>query len=311
MRLIVTNGQSGVDAIENAGIEGLILSWEDVLHDGPVPAGHSLEDLSNVRAEFIASNGWGDFESVHARFKERDRIIRAADSFLEVVLFFEHDLYDQLQLLQVLSLFDYPERLSLVLPPTYISDCSPEELKEEYDERIVILPEQLENAHLVWDAFTRAEPHDLGAIAYSVLFLPVHIPSAMLRLIFEYPDSNTGTSLTELQILKVLNQGVDRFGALFKACQDEEVSAFIGDWSFRKCLEDLIDAPVPLMESTSTDVTAADAILSITDTGRRILSGQHNRLTDGCIDRWIGGVHIREGNCWRWNLEEKKFEMMG
>ncbi len=48
--LIVTNGKSGVDSIRAAGIEEEIFSWDDMLHDGPVPGGYELAVLSELRA---------------------------------------------------------------------------------------------------------------------------------------------------------------------------------------------------------------------------------------------------------------------
>ena len=56
--LNITNGDSAVSIIEQAGITGDILPWRDVLHDGPVPAGLSLEALSKVRTQFIVESGW-------------------------------------------------------------------------------------------------------------------------------------------------------------------------------------------------------------------------------------------------------------
>ena len=57
--LNITNGDSAVNIMKQAGVPGAFLPWRDVLHDGPVPAGLSLEDLSMVRASFIANRGWG------------------------------------------------------------------------------------------------------------------------------------------------------------------------------------------------------------------------------------------------------------
>ena len=108
--LIITNGSSAVAAMERAGIVGEKLPWEDVLHDGPIPAGLDLEALSTVRARFIADRGWGAFDEMRSDFRRRDGRLRASHDDDEVVLWFEHDLYDQLQLLQLLDWFGAPVR---------------------------------------------------------------------------------------------------------------------------------------------------------------------------------------------------------
>ena len=54
-KLIITNGDCAVEKIENCGISADFIPWRDVLHDGPVPTCDSLDDLSKIRAEFLAN----------------------------------------------------------------------------------------------------------------------------------------------------------------------------------------------------------------------------------------------------------------
>ena len=103
--LHVTNGDSTVLGLREAGIEGDVLAWRDILHEGPVPADLSEDGLDEVRARFLAGLGAGSYEEVRASFAEREVALAAALEGDEIVLWFEHDLYDQLQLIQILSWF--------------------------------------------------------------------------------------------------------------------------------------------------------------------------------------------------------------
>ena len=76
--LHITNGDCAAERIRAAGVEGTILPWRDVLHEGPVPAGLPLERLSAVRADFLASGGAGAADEVRRSFAERDRILTAS-----------------------------------------------------------------------------------------------------------------------------------------------------------------------------------------------------------------------------------------
>ena len=76
--LLVTNGDAAVEALASAGIPGPFLPWRDVLHDGPVPPGHTLAELSEVRARFLASYGWGSFAELLTLFRQRDDVLRLA-----------------------------------------------------------------------------------------------------------------------------------------------------------------------------------------------------------------------------------------
>ena len=44
-RLNITNGDSAAATLSEAGVEGKIISWRDVLHEGPVDSSLSLEEL--------------------------------------------------------------------------------------------------------------------------------------------------------------------------------------------------------------------------------------------------------------------------
>jgi hypothetical protein len=103
--LLVTNGDSAAERIEEAGLAGELLPWRDVLHEGPVPAGLSDSELGEVRGRFLADRGWASGHETAEAFAERDAVLADFGKHEEVVLFFEHDLYDQLQLVQVLDRF--------------------------------------------------------------------------------------------------------------------------------------------------------------------------------------------------------------
>ncbi|HEU4353010.1 MAG TPA: DUF1835 domain-containing protein [Burkholderiales bacterium] len=100
--LHITNGDCAARVLSRV-VSGTILPWRDVLHEGPVRPGLVLEELSRERAQFIAQAGWGQRERILEDFRSRDAAFRRAGRHDEVVLWLEHDLYDQLQLIQVLD----------------------------------------------------------------------------------------------------------------------------------------------------------------------------------------------------------------
>ena len=102
--LHVTNGESAGNTLRQTALGGAVLSWQDSLHEGPVPA-LPRKELLRIRADFLARCGWGRRQSVLSALERRDRqLLEALRDGVQVVLWFEHDLYDQLQLLDVLAL---------------------------------------------------------------------------------------------------------------------------------------------------------------------------------------------------------------
>src|SRR5215468_11030150 len=108
--LHITNGDSAGGLMRQAGFEGDILTWRDVLHEGPVPAQLSLPELSALRVRFLADKGWGEREAIAAEFVARATQLQSCSRYDRIVLWFEHDLFDQLQLLQLLAWFAADDR---------------------------------------------------------------------------------------------------------------------------------------------------------------------------------------------------------
>ena len=63
--------------MQQANFPGIFLPWRDVLHDGPVPDGLSLEKLSEVRAKFIIERNWGYPEDIKRHFIESDNTLKS------------------------------------------------------------------------------------------------------------------------------------------------------------------------------------------------------------------------------------------
>jgi hypothetical protein len=53
--LHITNGDSAAHKIERLRPPDTVLPWRDILHEGPVPAGLNLTELSSIRADYIAA----------------------------------------------------------------------------------------------------------------------------------------------------------------------------------------------------------------------------------------------------------------
>lgn len=224
--LHVTNGDCAVEVLRKAGIRGEILPWRDVLHEGPLVPSLPLEELSIVRSRFIADEGWGGRDEVERQFRARDERLKGAARDEEVVLWFEHDLYDQLQLIQLLDWFGkHPHRrLTLVCEAEYLGEMNPERAAELFAARKRVTSAQLAAASLAWEALPAVTPEDLS----SLLFL-----RAALERYRDEPKR------TEDLILQELAGGALGFSELFKRTQARDEPRFLGDTVFLKRLETL------------------------------------------------------------------------
>lgn len=226
--LHVTNGDCAVGVLKRA-VEGEFLPWRDVLHEGPVHAGLPLDRLSVRRAAFIASAGWGPLSAIEKQFAERDATLRDAARHEEVVLWFEHDLYDQLQLIQLLDWFAlHPHRkLSLVCEAEYLGTITPARAADLFRQRRRVSAAQLEAGSAAWVAFGSANPLKISdAFVQELPFLG----AALRRLLEEYPWTSDGLSRLERQALQALREGPLPFEELFsRAHHQREEPVFLGD----------------------------------------------------------------------------------
>src|SRR5215472_8800691 len=72
----VTNGDSVSGTLREAGVPGRVLTWAEVLHDGPVPAGDP-DELLRARARHLAARGWTDAARAGREFAERERLLES------------------------------------------------------------------------------------------------------------------------------------------------------------------------------------------------------------------------------------------
>ena len=82
----IVNGDFATEALRDSRIEGDFLSWMDVLHDGPVSDGLRLEELSNIRAKFIAECEWDSLQNAKDSFRKSDIVFHNCLKSDEVVL---------------------------------------------------------------------------------------------------------------------------------------------------------------------------------------------------------------------------------
>ena len=275
--LHVTNGDSAA-ALLLQTFTGEVLPWRDVLHEGPVRARLSLEQISEERIAFIAGAGWGAPEEARTAFHERDAALRTAGSHEEVVLWFEHDLYDQLQLIQLLDWFArHPHpHLSLICEAEYVGNMSPLRMRELFAVRRAVTDAQLREARQAWAAFTAPDPSGMNDLGISAL---PFLGAALRRQLEEYPWTTDGLSRLERRVLDLLERGPLPWTRVFTRIGEDPV--FLGDLVLRWHLARM--AAEGLVEETG----GLWALKSRTRTKR--------------VPRWLGGVCVDEQCPWRWD----------
>jgi hypothetical protein len=292
--LVITCGDSAGGTLADAGLPGgsAILVWNDLLHEGPVPAGLDLAGLSAVRAEWAARAGWRTREAARDEFAARDRALHDFRAHDEVVLCFDANLVNQLQLVQLLDYFTGagPAKVSLALVDD-LGPAGPDVLADAIDARVPVTDAQLDLARTAWAAVRDPDPAALQRLAAEAL---PPLGPALTRLLEQYPDTVSGLSRTERQGLEALAAGLTAFPDLFAYQAAQEPRVFLGDSVFAAHLDALAAAPTPLLTGGGDR--------RLTDFGADVLAGRADHAGVNGIDRWVGGVHLTgTAPAWRWD----------
>lgn len=316
--LHITNGDCAVKILHEAKIDGDILPWRDILHEGPVPRTTSLHELSVIRANYIAERNWGELEQIKSDFKVRDNTLEVSENYSKIVLWFEHDLYDQLQLLQLLDWFKSNNNilnkvdLSLICTDNYLGMADIAKIHQLKTQEESVSSYQIELAAMAWNAFTSDSPIELQKMLRQDLKALPFLRASICRLLEEFPALSNGLSRTANKALAIISDGEQRPGRIFGCYQKTEESWFMGDSSFWGILQQLLDASPPLLALPAgkklTLPTSPDQVLKITHTGLSVLHGEKNWLNFHKLDQWIGGTHLTLDNLFCW--DEKNNEIV-
>jgi hypothetical protein len=309
--LHVANGTSTTMTMETAGIPGTYSIWADPLHAGPVPGGLTDADLLEVRERFL-----GPADAPEHGIRLWRSPIARHESYGELILWFEHDLFDQLNLIQVLTWIR--ERLPREKPVSLIcigsfpgrpgfkglGELGPGELASLLDTRQPVTDAQYALAERAWRAFRAPTPEALDDLRAGDSSALPYLAAALTRFLQEYPWTRDGLSRSERRLLSLADGAAISLWQAFPRMDDGERAYHMTDGSLTDVAHDLSHTTPPLL---TLDLSEAEGHLlrgtvTITDAGRSVLAGRLDRVSACGLDRWFGGVHLQSGGpIWRWD----------
>jgi hypothetical protein len=323
--LHVANGTSTTKTIDAAGIPGILSIWADPLHDGPVPGGMSDAELVDVRARFLG-DPLAPADAVND-IREWRAVMLRDQTYDELVLWYEYDLFDQLNLMQLLTWIDdhgVAGRTAVTLicagsfpgRPRFkgLGELTAEELAPLFDTREPITSAQFAVARRGWEAFRAPEPTALDAFRRSETSAMPFLAPALTRFLEDYPWTHDGLTRSERTLLRQVAAAPLGVHAAWRRMSDVGETYHITDGSFGELLDVLSTGDAPLITLTRTSAepgALADGMIALTAAGRTVLDGGADWTAMRSVERWRGGVHLRpDGPTWRWSGEDGRIVRM-
>ena len=325
--LHIHNGDSTANTMKESGFPGEHFPFREALATGPTPQGLSQDEWLSVRAEFLSEASEMDAANVRGDLSAQDEKLARASASDEVILWFEHDLFCQINLIYLLNRFSHQNmgkaRLSLICIGEFagrenfrgLGELSAEQMASLFDTRHEVTEAEMSLAEKAWSAFCSPDPRRIEDLMAEEMSALPYLRSALIQHLARFPSVSNGLGRAENRLLEIVSEGITDFMRLCKAFFDREPAYGLGDYQVWHDMKRMASASQPLVKITGFDDSDSASFSSrihktsfdITQTGMDVLNGNADFLDMNGIDLWLGGVHLRDKeNLWRWDEQTQR-----
>ncbi len=323
----IHNGDCSADIARKSTIPGEHLAWREALIEGPTPAGVTGEQWRSLRAQHLTEFYGVDLGEAESRLRAQEEKLASYAEHNEVVLWFEHDLFCQTNLLYLLNWFAERnlgnKKLSLICigefpgRPNFrgLGELSPEQMASLFDGRHEVSNAEKTLASAAWQAYSSPDPTAIQTLLETdTSAMPFLKPALQLHL-ERFPFVSNGLGRIQNRGLEFIHDGVRSFVDLFPRFGDAEPTYGLGDAQFWNTLRRMSEAQEPLLNikngNTSDPKLTSENVhqmsFEITEAGDAVLNAQADFVEMNGIDTWLGGVHLLgRTDLWRWDDQAQK-----
>ena len=284
------------DKLPAAGWEGDYRAFVDPLWHGPAWDDGDLMGFIARRARFIAAEYGEDAGRARARLGGEYATLLSLARHERVVLWFEHDLYDQVALTRVLAAASGMEGRLFAVPADGVRHFGAMDvatLAALRGSEVPVTEAQIAAGAAAWEAIsTFDDPRPLDALRRTSLPWP-HMAAALTRLLQEFPWRSDGLALSERVVLRAVADGAADLSALMQAAHAADPVLHATDLALRGIVHCLSDG-------TPRVIDTAGGTWRITARGAAILAGTDRWRTR---PRWVGGTAVRMPPPWIWDQD--------
>ncbi|HEY9116643.1 MAG TPA: hypothetical protein VIN11_02390 [Roseivirga sp.] len=249
--LHILNGDSTLQIFQQSSLEGQTFVWREVLCDGPIHSEFNNPAFWEQRKSYMSAfvTTAADYEEkVLQPFKSIEEKIATFD---EIVLWFEYDLFCQINMLTLIhwlgELRSSTQTISLVCSGKMdesdklygLGELKPEQLEKLFQNRLKLNTREFNFASGVYQAYCSPNPDSL----YTYILMPsdefVYTSDALSAHFRRFPYVDSGLSEIEQKILELIGQGVDNANDLVGQLLRWQKHYGFGDLQYFQILNDL------------------------------------------------------------------------
>jgi hypothetical protein len=319
--LHILNGSSTESTLKESSVSGEFFSFRDALIAGPARSGLDETNWRRTRAAHLSQSYGVDNDTCENDLLQQFETLASFSKHEEVVLWFEHDLFCQLNLLYLLNWFNDVDlgntKLSLVNIGEFpgrehfrgLGELSAGELATLFPQRQHVSAAELRLARAAWAAFCSPDPTAIEDLLQTDTTALPFLTRAFTAHLRRFPATGNGLGEIENKTLELIASGREMFVDLFPEFVAAESVYGLGDAQLWLALVGLANAKNPLVtgqngngNSHLTKERASTTVFKLTDIGKAVLDGDADFVGLNEIDEWLGGVHLQGSDeLWRWD----------
>ena len=251
--LHILNGDSTAEIFDKTSIAGDIVVWREMLCEGVVKSEIGSDDFWKSRYDFFESEfGIGKLEYFDQTIKELVKL-EELSTYREVVLWFEYDLFCQVNLIAACSYLikSFRKDINYYLVCTgkekgkdqlqTLSNYGPNEYEVLYKNKVKLTKNDLLFAEYCWNLYIENDPIKLKNNNFSKNSKFEYLPMAIDQHILRFPNKN-GLNQIENKILELINSGLTSKNKIVRQLliwQQKETVYGFGDMQYFMTLKNL------------------------------------------------------------------------
>ena len=287
-QLHITNGSHLTNVLNELNIQGVKLTWQELLCEGPTTEKVGSELFLETRKSFFTQfyNIDLDIEFIKS---ELDKF-NDSENYSEIVLWFEYDLFCHINMIAIISLIQQKKMnlpLHLVCSGRIegsknlmgLSELSPEQLLNHYKNKVLLNKDDIDIATTVWGIYcgvdhTLLKPFIVKPSSFK------YLSNCLKAHLERFPNSVDGLSILERNILQIIvKQSITSKHHLLGYALNYQGYYGYGDLQLERIINQL---------SMLYSVTEGE--IELNRKGHEALLGHHNFALEIDNDMMYGGV---------------------
>jgi hypothetical protein len=213
-QLHITNGDNFTQKLQSLNVKGDIITWREMLCEGKTETNVGSESFWKTRFDFLHKNynvskSW----FVEKTLKEYRSLCNHKQQD-QIILWFEYDLFCQINLLAVISWLKTHRRhaeISLICSGNEddtgrlygLSELSDEQLMTRYRNRTILTQDDIEYADYVWQLYCSDNPIRLENLTDFENYQFDYLSEALVAHLKRFPSIKNGLNELENRLLEL------------------------------------------------------------------------------------------------------------